>query len=32
MLIIKEIDFNQFFFIGIETDEKLIEVNLTKNN
>jgi hypothetical protein len=31
MLIIKEIDFNQKKVIGLETDEKLIEVNLTKN-
>ena len=30
MLIIKEIDFNQKKFIGLETDETLIEVNLTK--
>ena len=31
MLIIKEIDFTQRKIIGIETNEKLIEVNLTKN-
>ena len=31
MLIINEIDFNQKKVIGLETDEKLIEVNLTKN-
>ena len=30
MLIIREIDFNQKKVIGIETDEKLIEVSLTK--
>ncbi len=31
MLIINEIDFTQRRIIGLETDEKLIEVNLTKN-
>ena len=31
MLIINEIDFSQRRIIGLETDEKLIEVNLTKN-
>ena len=30
MLIINGIDFTQRRIIGIETDEKLIEVNLTK--
>ena len=30
MLIISEIDFIQRKIIGIETDEKLIEVSLTK--
>ena len=30
MLIIKEIDFNQKKIIGFETDEKLIEISLTK--
>ena len=31
MLIIKEIDFNQKKIIGLETDEKLIELSLTKS-
>ena len=31
MLIINEIDFILKKVIGLETDEKLIEVNLTKN-
>ena len=30
MLIINEIDFAQRRIIGLDTDEKLIEVNLTK--
>ena len=30
MLIINEIDFNQKKVIGLETDEKLIELTLTK--
>ena len=30
MLIIKEIDFNQKKVNGLETDEKLIELTLTK--
>ena len=30
MLIIKEIDFIQRKIIGIETDEKLLEISLTK--
>ena len=30
MLIINEIDFNQKKVIGLETNETLIEVNLTK--
>jgi hypothetical protein len=32
MLIINEIDFNQKKVIGLEKDEKLIEVNLKKIN
>ena len=32
MLIINEIDFTQRRIIGLETDEKLIEVILTKIN
>ena len=31
MLIIKEIDFTQRRIIGLETDEKLIELSLTKS-